>query len=957
MSNNLGTLTLDLVAKMGGWVEGFTQAERATKAETRKMQRSIKNVEKSVQSMTNSLKAAAGIIGVTLSARALDGWVRGSIQAASATGEFAKKIGSTAEELSTLRYIAVQAGSSIGALDGSMLRLNSRLGADLISGGPAATSLKELKLSSSELIKMPLEQKILAIGEAMKGLDRGVQLRHLQNMAGDSARDLVEMFNMSKDQFDDLTERAKKLGYVISSETANSATAVLAQIDDIKGAFNNLSLQILSDNLPAIEEFLSSITADDIEKSMKIARVIVENLGTAIKSLAVSYGTILAGRVAVSTVAIIKSTNAKIRDIAITKMQEGATRSAAIAAGRHAVAINALKVSLGAFGGPLGIASLAALSFAAFSLSTKKAAMSADDLDAKLLELEQTMGSMTANQIVFARRKFSDHLIEEKKALDEYEKDLEISKSKILNLKSQMEGGFTSEQKIVFGKALDKEIRKYEELAAKVDGTTQSINKSSNAVKDLTTQLSILSNTSTVSIDAISSKFKDIADKIEDETNRIGLKTRVATFDYELEHTQKYSGLSPDQIDKIRAKYQELDNAIAGNRSGGSKGINLVDTYTNKLVSLSDEMARLVSLNNQLATTGYESQYNAVSSIRHEIESQNSALSKLSSTQQQILIMKAQELDTQKEINAILSIGNEYNQKIDDMMFEVSLYGKMRSEIEKLTFYRDLDTQAKLMAIGMSDENIAKLDEEIARIKELYALYRAEKDDSENDAAGGIKQGFDDYIDSIGSVRDQFANATKSTLDSLSDGLAEFVATGKLDFGELTRSILLDLSKMLVKMALVNAMKSMLGGYAEGGLVGTGYSSGGFTGAGGKYDEAGIVHKNEYVFSKSAVQSLGVSNLERLHQAGKTGKSLALGYANGGLVGSNMKLPELSSSGYLADINNSSPEINITVYVSEDGESDAEAYDGLGKKIDDRIKITVKREIATAQRPGGALSR
>lgn len=29
-SNNLGTLTLDLIAKTGGWVSGMTEAERAT---------------------------------------------------------------------------------------------------------------------------------------------------------------------------------------------------------------------------------------------------------------------------------------------------------------------------------------------------------------------------------------------------------------------------------------------------------------------------------------------------------------------------------------------------------------------------------------------------------------------------------------------------------------------------------------------------------------------------------------------------------------------------------------------------------------------------------------------------------------------------------------------------------------------------------------------------------------
>ncbi|WJR67653.1 hypothetical protein QTA58_02490 [Neorhizobium sp. CSC1952] len=65
---------------------------------------------------------------------------------------------------------------------------------------------------------------------------------------------------------------------------------------------------------------------------------------------------------------------------------------------------------------------------------------------------------------------------------------------------------------------------------------------------------------------------------------------------------------------------------------------------------------------------------------------------------------------------------------------------------------------------------------------------------------------------------------------------------------------------------------------APGGL----YSDGGYTGPGGKYEPAGIVHKGEYVFDADATRRLGVDNLHRLQ-----------GYAQGGLVGA-PRLPSLS---------------------------------------------------------------
>lgn len=57
---------------------------------------------------------------------------------------------------------------------------------------------------------------------------------------------------------------------------------------------------------------------------------------------------------------------------------------------------------------------------------------------------------------------------------------------------------------------------------------------------------------------------------------------------------------------------------------------------------------------------------------------------------------------------------------------------------------------------------------------------------------------------------------------------------------------------------------------------GTGYASGGYTGDGGKYTPAGIVHKGEFVMPQEAVGRIGVSTLGAM--AGLPG------YANGGFV-------------------------------------------------------------------------
>ncbi|WP_114966805.1 hypothetical protein [Alkalilacustris brevis] len=92
------------------------------------------------------------------------------------------------------------------------------------------------------------------------------------------------------------------------------------------------------------------------------------------------------------------------------------------------------------------------------------------------------------------------------------------------------------------------------------------------------------------------------------------------------------------------------------------------------------------------------------------------------------------------------------------------------------------------------------------------------------------------------------------------------------------------LARLLQQMAQVYLQKALLG-LAEGGgpfaflggMLG-GFAGGGYTGDGTRNQPAGIVHRGEYVFSKAAVQRLGVGRLESMHKA-------AQGYASGGAVG------------------------------------------------------------------------
>jgi len=120
---------------------------------------------------------------------------------------------------------------------------------------------------------------------------------------------------------------------------------------------------------------------------------------------------------------------------------------------------------------------------------------------------------------------------------------------------------------------------------------------------------------------------------------------------------------------------------------------------------------------------------------------------------------------------------------------------------------------------------------------------------------------------------------------------------------------------------------------APGGL----YSEGGYTGDGGKYQPAGVVHKGEYVFDQSAVKAAGgPAAMEAMRRNLK-------GYANGGPVG--ISVPSIPS---LRPANDNAVKVNYAPVIDARG-ADAEAVARLervvakqGAEMQGRVEAAVR---------------
>lgn len=121
---------------------------------------------------------------------------------------------------------------------------------------------------------------------------------------------------------------------------------------------------------------------------------------------------------------------------------------------------------------------------------------------------------------------------------------------------------------------------------------------------------------------------------------------------------------------------------------------------------------------------------------------------------------------------------------------------------------------------------------------------------------------------------------------------------------------------------------SGIGGFFSGlfsAFSGKGFAEGGYTGEGGKYQPAGVVHAGEYVFSAASVRRLGLAALNNLHRLSKGApvpRGSRLGYAEGGLVNelalSPAAAPTVNQS--VRIVNSVDPRITKDFLTSSEGE-------------------------------------
>lgn len=381
--------------------------------------------------------------------------------------------------------------------------------------------------------------------------------------------------------------------------------------------------------------------------------------------------------------------------------------------------------------------------------------------------------------------------------------------------------------------------------------------------------LSDIQNDAKMEVRAFEGKQKDL--------ERLRQSGVIADIDYYSQKRGLIQQSSAAEEKALEAQISRLQQEKAKGNDALAVKKQITDTETKLAIKRQDTSERLKALAAEETSA---------------IERQRLALESLAASHKRA--MEQMLVQQQRTVNSAWTGDKDRGRVQGQWAIEDRYQAEQRRLEDQRLFTKDLSPGQRQQI----DQRLADLQEEKALELDLYQRTYSQLDAMQAKWELGAGMALQNYMDQAANVAGQTANLFTSAFQGMEDALTNFVMTGKLDFKSLANSIISDLVRMQIRAAMVGngasgggILGSLFGGVASmfGGGAGSlassgttvggvdamnGYADGGYTGDGGKYEPAGVVHRGEYVINAESTKRIGLGMLNRMN-----------GYANGGLVG------------------------------------------------------------------------
>lgn len=279
---NLGTLTLSLIAQIGGFTAGLDAAERASK-------KSAEQIQKNIESIGVAGYAAGQALGQFLK-QGIDTALNAFpalIEQAAKFQDIADKTGGSSEGFANFAVSAKVAGVSIEAIADASTKLSKNLNGLDDESKAAGAALKALNLPIDDFKKLRPDEQIKAVANALGGFADGAgKAAVAQQLFGKSGAELLKFFKDYTDNGGDVTILTADM-IKQADDFADAQAKAKAQLSLMASALSTQAIPYITAFTSALTDTIKQIVGvSDSATDLKNNQAIAEFSESAVKALA-----------------------------------------------------------------------------------------------------------------------------------------------------------------------------------------------------------------------------------------------------------------------------------------------------------------------------------------------------------------------------------------------------------------------------------------------------------------------------------------------------------------------------------------------------------------------------------------------------------------------------------------------------------------------------------------------
>ncbi|UVL70599.1 phage tail tape measure protein [Pseudomonas protegens] len=844
MAGSLGTLTLDLIAKIGGFTGPMDQAGRAAK--------------KSSKEITDAANQAS------LAWSALAEVAAGAVAAFSVASIFGRFV----TETRNAEAEQAQLGAAIRSTGGSAGYTKDQLN-DMAAAMEKATTFSGGDLNQAQTTLL-----------AFTGIVGNQFSRALQAAADMSARtgttvqaaaetigralDVPSqgLTALSKQGFR-FSDEQKKLAVALEStgDVAGAQQIILKSLEESYAGAAEAARDTFGGSLDALQNTISGLLTG--EGSLDSAKEAINALNDALASPATKdaldvtakAAVVLAGVLTVRLAAAAVSTAASfvlaqaetIRYQAALARMAGVSTAAAAGLSTLSASARAASAAMALLGGPVGVALLAGSALVYFATRASEADKASAALDERIAKLNSSFATMKADQAAAA--------------IPDYTKKLESAKMAADAINARI---FTLNDNIKrFPNSPSLEKWKADLVQAK--GAAVGANEAVDELKSSLENLNRIAGQTDVSasISGVSKAYEEMAKKIDEQILLAGKNTEAERLAARIK-AGLVEGLKAGEGDLLVAAQKRADAAVKAaeatkkaDESAKASAKSAAEALAKRGVDAEENYRRQIALIDE--SSGKQGKATEVAKLAFELES--GKLKGVSADRQQVLKDLAAELDSKVRLKkqneedlklATLAANLKDNNTIVRQGFEMELSGagsgeKLRGRLkEDLAIQQDYAKQraemykqfkeAELLgdpdAKSRYDKETALLEEALAERMVIQQDYYNQLDEAQNNWMDGVSDAWQNYVDAATNYSAMAAEATSSVLDSARGGLSDLlsdVISGAEDAGDalgdlvanFAKSTLQALTDMAAQWLVYQAVQLLVGKTTQASAVPT----------------------------------------------------------------------------------------------------------------------------------------